>query len=146
MDEAEIVSSDPKSRIPVALKMVAILFIVAGVLAIVEIVIALMRNHLNINLGVLNLFIGLGLLRLSRGWRTCALVFLWIAIIGLPIVAVVFLGSDVPLELKLFGQKIGHASKGLATTFVAVLFVVVLWQYWVLTRADIRKLFDLSGA
>ena len=104
-----------------------------------------MNNHININFGVLGLFIGPGLLRLSRGWRTCALVFLWIAIIGAPFIAIIFIAHSGPLNFTLFGQKVGHASKEIGLAIAAIVFVIALWQYRVLTRPDIRPLFGLPA-
>jgi len=132
--------------IPVSLIVVAILFILGGISAVIEVVVSLMNSHININFGVLGLFIGPGLLRLSRGWRTCALVFLWIALIGIPIIMIVIISHSAPLNFTLFGQKVGHASKELGLAVAAIVFVVVLWQYRVLTRPDVRALFGLPSA
>ena len=78
-----------KSHIPVSLKVVAVLFILGGIHSVIEVVLDLMQSKININFGVLGLFIGPGLLALRRGWRTCALVFTWIALIFLPILTVI---------------------------------------------------------
>ncbi len=132
--------------IPTSLKVVAFLFILSGIFSLIEVIVSLMHSHLNINLGVLALFIGPGLLRLSRGWRTCALVFLWIAMIGIPIIAILFMTASGPLDFKLFGQKVGHASKGLGIVLAALMFALAVWQYRVLTRPDVRRLFGVPGA
>src|SRR5437899_9792407 len=113
---------DNTNPIPTSLKIVAFLFILGGIFSLIEVIVSLMYGQININFGVLGLFIGPGLLRLSRGWRTCALVFLWIALIGAPIVAVLLMSASGPFDLKLFGQKVGNASKGLGIVFVAVVF------------------------
>ncbi len=133
--------------IPISLTSVAVLFILGGISAVIEIIVSLMNNHININFGVLGLFIGPGLLRLSRGWRGCALVFLWIAIIGTPIVAIaiMFFAHSGPLDFTLFGQKAGHVSKEIGLAIAAIVFVIAWWQYRVLTRPDIRQLFGLSA-
>jgi len=64
------------SEIPLSLKVVAVLFIISGIFSVIEVVVDLMHSHINIHFGVLCLFVGPGLLRLRRGWRTCGLVFL----------------------------------------------------------------------
>ena len=132
--------------IPTSLKIVAWLFILTGVFAVIEIIVSLLHAHVNINLGVLGLFIGPGLLRVSRGWRTCALVFIWIALIGVPVFAVIALTVRGPLTLNLFGQPVGHASKEFGLLVAAVLFLLALWEYRVLTRPDVRKLFRMTSA
>src|SRR5262249_21921903 len=143
---AEGGSMDNATPIPTSLKIVAFLFILGGILALTEAIVSLTYGQIYLNFAVLGLFIGPGLLRLSRGWRTCALVFLWIALIGAPVVAVLLISASGPFDLKLFGQQVGDVSKGFGVAFIAVMFVLAWWQYRVLTRADVRRLFGLPGA
>src|SRR5688572_7526970 len=103
---------DNTTRIPTALKVVALLFILSGIASLVDVVVSLTIDRLSINFGVLGLWIGPGLLCLSRGWRTCALVFLWIAMICVPMIAILFMNASGPIDFKLFGEKVGHVSKG----------------------------------
>jgi hypothetical protein len=131
-------------RIPASLKVVATLFILGGICAVIEVLVSLAHSRININFGVLGLFIGPGLLALRRGWRTCGLVFIWIAMIGAPIFVILVLGYPRPLDLILFGQKIGYVSKEVGLIAAAVLFLLSLWQYRVLTRPDVRRLFGLE--
>lgn len=130
---------------PLSLKIVAALFILGGISSIVDVITSLTQGNLNLNFGVLGLLVGIGLLRFSRGWRTCALVFLWIALICLPLVALVFLFLAGAVNYTIFWQNMGEGSRWLGVALAAVLFVVVLWQYRVLTRPDIRNLFGLSA-
>jgi hypothetical protein len=131
---------------PRSLKIVAALFIIGGITSIIDAIIGLTQGALNFNFGALGLFVGIGLLRFSRGWRTCALVFLWIALISLPVVALVFLFVAQSVNYTFFWQKIGEGPRGIGVAMVAALFALVWWQYRVLTRPDIRKLFGLSAA
>ncbi len=132
--------------IPISLKVVAFLFILSGLFSLIEIVVSLLHSHLNLNFGVLGLFIGPGLLRLSRGWRTCGLVFLWIAMIGSPIIALLFMTVSGPLDFTLFGQQAGHVSKEFGMVLAALAFALAVWQYRVLTRTDVRRLFGVPDA
>ena len=142
---------EEKKSIPVSLTVVAILFILSGISAAIEIVVSLIRNHLNLIfelllnliLGILMIFIGSGLIRLIRGWRTCALVFNWIAIIGLPIIALLIITVRAPLNFKIFGQVVGHPTKGLGLLMEGIQFAVVLWVNHVLTRPDVKELFQI---
>jgi hypothetical protein len=136
---------DENRRIPASLKVVAILFILGGICSVIEVLVSLMYSHININFGVLGLFIGPGLLALRRGWRTCALVFVWIALIFIPIFTIFMLGHSGPLDFKVFGQKVGHASKELGLATAAILFLLSIWQYRVLTRPDVRRLFGVEA-
>jgi hypothetical protein len=129
--------------IPTSLKVVAVLFVLSGLSSLVEVIYSLGHGNLSINIGVLGLFIGPGLLRLSRGWRTWALVFTWLAIIVTPIAAVAFLAAQGPIEFRLFGRRVSDAPTALGVGMAALVFLVALWQYRVLTRPDVRALFRL---
>ena len=63
---------------PVSLVIVAWIYIAAGLLAGLDILIGLFSGRIHINLGALCLFAGIGLIRLQNGWRICALVFIWL--------------------------------------------------------------------
>jgi hypothetical protein len=137
---------EQQQSVPLSLKIVAALFVLGGISSIIEVITSLTQGTLNLNFGVLGLFIGIGLLRLSRPWRTCALVFLWIAMIGIPLIAIFFMIASGPLDFTLFGQKVGQASKGLGILLAIVVFALAVWQYWVLTRPEVRKLFRVPGS
>ena len=128
---------------PLSLKIVAALFILGGISSIIEVIISLTQGRLSFNFGVLGVVIGIGLLRFSRAWRTCALVFLWIALISLPLVALAFLFLAGAVNYTIFWQEIGPASRVIGVVLATLLFAVALWEFRVLTRPDIRKLFGL---
>lgn len=142
---------EEKRSIPVSLTVVAILFILSGISAAIEIVVSLIHNHPNRIFeilvycisGILMIFMGSGLLRHSRGWRTCALVFNWIAIIGLPILALLIITVSGPVNFKIFGQIVGYPTKGLGLLILGIEFAVVLWVNHVLTRPDVKELFQI---
>ena len=133
-------------RLPTSLIVVAVLFIIGGVFSVIEVLVSLAHSHISINFGVLGLFIGPGLLRVSRGWRTCALVFIWIALITIPIIGVLFITVDGLLDFNVFGQKVGHASKLFGLVIAAFVFAMAFWEYRVLTRSDVRRLFNVDDA
>ncbi len=130
----------PEPRRPAALTAVAWIFICFGILAVLEVVVGLFQSRLSINLAILGIFIGRGLLNLRRGWRTCALVFIWIGLIAMPLLVIIALASG-NAHVNLFGAK-----SDIPAVFVCVpvagLFALDLWQYRVLTRPDIRSLFQ----
>ena len=134
-----------RGKLPASLVVVAVLFIIGGVSSVIEVLLSLMNGHININFGVLGLFIGPGLLRLRRGWRTCALVFIWLGLIFAPIVALLVLTTNGQANFNVFGQRVGGIPDVLALAIVAVVFAIVLWEYRVLTRPDVRELFGLTG-
>ncbi|MCP4645338.1 MAG: hypothetical protein GY851_33150 [bacterium] len=133
-----------RPQIPTPLKVVAYLFILGGVLAVLEVLMALLHSSINLNFGVLGLFVGPGLLRLSRGWRTCGLVLIWIGMVGIAIVGVLMLGYSGPIDFTLFGAKVGYVPKGVGVVMCMLLFGLLVWEYYVLTRPDVRRLFGLE--
>lgn len=134
---------DVRPQTPVDLKIVAVLFVIGGILALLDVLVSLSQGNININFGVLGILIGSGLLRFSRGWRTCALVSLWIAFAALLVFALLALRGARP-TLKVFGQAMGDVPAGLALLVAAAAFALTLWEYRVLTRPDVVQLFDES--
>jgi hypothetical protein len=125
---------------PAALVVVACLFIFGGVSCAIEMIATLARGGLSINLGVVNLFIGLGLLRRNPRSRSWALVFTWIGLVGAVILGLIVLFGPAP-DLRLFGRTVGPAPKPLAIIMMLGWALFQLWQYWVLTRPDVQDLF-----
>jgi hypothetical protein len=125
---------------PTSLRVVAGLFVFSGVCAVIEILVSLMHSNINLNLGVLCLWIGPGLLRHNRTWRTWALVFLWLGLIGMPVFCLLALGRGT-LDIKLFGAPVGQVPAALGIAMAIPVFLLVLWEYRVLIRSDIRRLF-----
>lgn len=88
--------------------MVAVLFIISGVLAALQVIARLLHGDIDLNFGVLAFFVGPGLLRLSRGWRTCGLVLNWIVLILFPILGVIVIGGGGSVHNSL-GLSLGAA-------------------------------------
>ncbi len=124
-----------------SLRIVASLFVISGIFAAIDILVSLFQSHLNLNFSVLGLWIGPGLLRHNRFWRTWALVSSWIALIGLPLFCLLAHGRG-GLGFKLFGVPVGEVPAAVAIGVAVVLFLLTFWQYRVLTRQDIRHLFE----
>ena len=133
-----------KKHIPISLKIVAILFILGGIHSVIEVVLDALNSKVNINFGILGLFIGFGLLALRPGWRKCALVFIWIALIAVPILTIFMFMHSGPLDFNIFGQKVGYATKEFGLVVAISIFLLELWQYHVLNRSDIRMLFGVG--
>jgi hypothetical protein len=133
------------TQLPTALKVVAWLFIINGVLTALKMAAALFAGRIDIDFGVIEIPIGWGLLRLNRGWRTVALVFLVIALVGIPIIAIfVAFSSGGAFTISLFGLPIGATDKTVFLLVAAIAFAIVAWQFSVLNRKDVRDLFELE--
>ena len=99
-----------------------------GICSMVSMVIGLTEGRLSINLDLLGVFIGPGLLRLRRGWRTCALVFLWLDLIILPIAVLLFIFAEARPHYLLFGEAVGDAPRAAGVILMLLLFGLAIWQ------------------
>jgi hypothetical protein len=129
-------------QIPTSLKVVAAVFMLSGAASLIGMILALMSGRIDIEFGVLGLPIGWGLLHLSPGWRTLALLFLVIAIIGLPLIGFLFLTAQGPVGFSILSLPMGQVSKEVGLVFAGVGWVLSLWQFRVLTSDEVRLLFE----
>jgi len=128
-------------QIPTALSIVSYLFLISGIASVVDMIVRLTRGELYLTLGILGVWIFFGLRRFSPGWRICALVFIWFGLILGPLVAIIALLHDGPADLKVFGERVAYVSPIWLAAAAALFFLLALWQYRVLTRPDIHRLF-----
>ena len=125
---------------PMALRIVAGLFVLQGLLTVADVVVKLFHDHLDLNLMLLCLWIGPGLLRHSPTWRKWALVVLWFSFFAISLLAI-FALLRPPLDFKIFGFPAAPAPPVLTLLFLLAAFLLTLWQYRVLIRPDIHGLF-----
>ena len=64
----------------------------------------------------------------------------------MPIILLLMLSSSGPLDFSVFGQKVGHVSKGMIIIPGLLLYALILWERWVLSRSDIKALFEPDQA
>jgi hypothetical protein len=136
-------------QIPTPLSVVAYLFLIMAILSVVDIAVSASRGHTHPNFGFLGLWIYAGLRRYSRGWRTCALVFLWLGFISCVGMIALFsfcmiFNAEQIIQAPPFGFQDFKSSEAefiWPVLVFALLFVLQLWQYRVLTRPSIRSLF-----
>ncbi|MGV3531080.1 MAG: hypothetical protein ACO1QR_01830 [Chthoniobacteraceae bacterium] len=128
-------------RIPTALQIVAVLFLIAGIFAIINTGARLSAGSIYIDLDVFGIPIFFGLRRLSAGWRTFALIYLWFPLIGCPVLFLMGIFGDSPTSLEIYGQQLSRIPSIWISILSVPLFSLALWQYRVLTRPQIRTLF-----
>jgi hypothetical protein len=131
-------------RIPSELRLVSWLFVSLGLIAGYQILVALSHGNLRIDFNLLGLFIGFGLMRLSVGWRKCAIIFTCLYLIGIPIAAVLIMNSQGPISLKILAVPAGHTTKEMALLLCLPFFLLAMWTYHVLNRSDVRGLFNAA--
>lgn len=76
-----------------------------GVYQILEMVTQFFQGHVHLDLGVLELFVGLGLLRLSKGWRIMGLVLLGVGLTLGPFFLWVLFTGVGQLESEVLGMS-----------------------------------------
>jgi len=99
------------------------------------------QGHFSLDLGVLGIPIYFGLMRRSGGWRTCALVFLWVGMLMAPVAFITGLASGSPAYFKVFGVQLSSLSPVWLSVVSVPFFLLNLWQYRVLTHPEIRASF-----
>src|ERR1043165_3751622 len=131
-----------KRAIPPALTVVAWLFILGGIGSIISIIGDLAVNRrLDFDVGVIDLWIGLGLLRGAEKWRRWAVFMVIVGlVIGMLFFVFLIFGPAAP-ELKVFGRPIMTIPRGAMMVAVALLVALTLWQGWALRRPDVREIF-----
>ena len=78
---------------------------------------------------------------LSRGWRTCALVFAYAKLLLVFFGWLLFLQRSGPITYGVFGLQLGVVARGWLFATVAVAVALTLWELHVLTRPGVRRLF-----
>ena len=128
--------------LPLALRVVALLFLCQGIYAVITIVVCALHNRIQLDFDVLDLCVYFGLLRLSSGWRTFALVLTGLALLFFPVIAVLSVAlPQTHANVNLFGLPGAEIPHGVVTLFSILWFGVALWQWSILTRPDIVSLF-----
>src|ERR1041385_5089458 len=127
---------------PRALVIVAWLFIASGIVAIISIVGNLLFGHrLVIDISVIDLWIGHGLLKGQARSRRWALFMLFVGFLILPVgLVLVILFPGVP-TVTVFNNVIGTVPRSVLALLFAGVAVLTFWQYRVLERPEVRALF-----
>lgn len=127
---------------PIALTLIAAALLFQGIEAIIGIIGSLSAGRLNINLMFLMLFAGIGLLRLSDGWRKFTLVCLGIAGLGMAgmVIFEIFRPGKIPVTW--FGTvTTGVFRYMLFAAIWSIGGALLWWAYRTLTRPEIAGLF-----
>ena len=128
-----------RHELPWALRAVAFAFLLVGALSLVDIVLRLVVLHeVFLNLGVVGLLLGNRLFRLRNRWRVCCILAIWTQIIVFG-----FLLLTSVLQLLPNNWRLLRVEQPWATGLVGLLLALLVWQVYVLQRADVIQLFKL---
>ncbi len=128
-------------RIPTALRVVAYIHLLGGILSVTKVIVLLAHGTFSLETGLLGIPIFFGLLKLRNGWRVCAMVLLLIGMVACPILFILGLSGAVPAHFTFFGAVVSGIPGWVVSVGTIPLFLLVLWQYRVLIRPDVRRLF-----
>jgi len=135
------INSEQKQLQPAALQLVAILFIVGGSHAAIEIYNSIILGKIHLHFGILGIPIGWGLLRLRNRWRIWALVSTGLSLV-LTAIGLVFTQFVRLVDFNILGVEMGNVDAIYTIPFFALFIIYLVWQYKVLTRENIVSLFQ----
>jgi hypothetical protein len=125
---------------PRALRIVAWLFLLGGINSALTIIACALNNRLQLDFGVLGIFVFFGLMHFSSGWRTCALVLIGLSFVLIPLIAIAGLFAPEG-HIDIFGQKIASIPPIFVSVISMAWMALALWEWRVLNRPDIVGLF-----
>lgn len=126
-----------------ALKLVAVLTMIAGATELIGMVNLALDQQLHLTAGVFCLPAGIGLLRRRRGWRTFTMVMTMVWLLVSPVVLMMFLLMNEPPSLRVFGQEVRETPDVVGILSTLTLFLGFVWQFRVLIRSDVRAAFGI---
>lgn len=130
--------------IPWSLRLVGILFLLVGVISLADLVATIGTARLRFDPAVIGIFVGVGLLKLSRVWRVVALITLSIVLVFLVLMARVILRYG-GIDTMQWGNEVWAIGTPAVFLFgLAAVALLILWQFRVLLRRDVRMLFKLG--
>ena len=131
--------------LPTALNIVAVLFLLVGLISAGTMIYEVFQRSFHLNFGVLGLPIFFGLRQLNRGWRSCALVCLGVSMLLTAIVVVLGFTATTPAEFGFRDRPMAEIDARWLSAIGGVLFLLTVWQYRVLVRPDVRALFHAAA-
>ena len=124
------------AKIPVLLKIVAALFFAQGAISFVELIMADMQGDAIVDIRILCIFIGFGLLRLSRAWQIVALLYIAIMVVLFPLFGILLIVARVGVSSLTAGL--------LLWTLLYIALGIGAWR--VLTKDEVHQLFVGTAA
>jgi len=133
-------------RLPLSLCILAYLVVALGVITLAKIALGLFSEHLEIDLTILNIFAGFGLLRFRRGWRLFVLIEVWLAFVFAGGLAGVLLADGPSPRWEFLWRYGGIMPSAIGWIVVIAILAIAGWAYWVLARPETRALFLRAAA
>lgn len=134
---------NPFDRYLFSIRLFASVLIFVGVSALFDLVLGIFNDACMLNLNVVALPVGIGLLNRSKEALPWAVFFSWVGIIIAPIAIVILFDSDPGALLNRAGvPTVVTLSSDLTALLFTAIFPYSLWQRHVLTRPVVRQAFE----
>lgn len=127
--------------IPIGLHIVALTQLLAGISAVMHVVVELTRGTLFLDLGLVGIAAYFGLMRLDPAWRSWTLAIIRVGLVATPFFFVIGLDPDTPASAEIFGVHFGSVWPGWISVMAVPMFLFLGWQHHVLTRPVVAALF-----
>lgn len=127
--------------IPTELHIVALMQLLAGVSAVMHVVVELSRGTLFFDLAVVGIPAYFGLMRFDPTWRSWTLFVIRLGLVTTPFLFVIGLDPDTPMSADVFGVHFGSVWPGWISVMAVPSFLFLAWQHHVLTRPAVTALF-----
>lgn len=131
----------PSAAVPRDLRIVALLFLLSGINSALTMVVGFMTGQIRLEFGFISIFAFFGLLHLSRGWRLYALFMIWWGIVISPVIIILGLTTNL-CTFNIFTLPVTQIPPLVGAMVSLVIFFLLLWQLKVLTRREIKALFQ----
>ena len=132
---------DNTNKSPTELIIASIIFILFGVGALIETLVLIYQGIVEIDFGLLGIFVGWGLLKHKNGWRIVAMIVSLLFVIFFPFAVIFTIKHTGPFSINLFFIKFENVSKLMFYTFWGSLFVLHFCIYRILTSKKVENLF-----
>jgi hypothetical protein len=129
--------------LPVALLVVAGLFFAEGIMGVADLIVSLYYDSLMLNLEMLGIPIAYGLVKRRPGWRTTALVCLWIKMASCTCILGILLATSESFVWSRHQTVLFTISNPIAEALAVAGLILAIWRRCVLRRTNVRFLFGL---
>lgn len=130
-------------KMPGSLKIVAWMFVLAGLNSLINTLISFNTNHINISVDAIKLYIGMRLFRRSKSSRKAAVFFVCLDFILIPLAWIILLSTPQrPTDFRLFGYTFGKIPMAGLLLWLILILLFNVWQYKILNTQKTRRFFS----
>ena len=127
------------------IRIAAFLAIYAGVYDLFIMIAKCFNGRMALSLGFIAIFIGKGLLEWRSGWRTFALVYIWLCLIIIPITFIAQFWSPPETFFTLISFSLKESLPPQVSTILQVPIFIAVFVIWkTLSKENVKKRFEMQ--